>query len=76
MLITLAETAAKVLTPSPDAKKMFEAIISRIETKQKMGPDKHTVKRLMDMGFSEAQVRHALFIKRCGNSSLQNSLTG
>lgn len=64
VLITLAETAAKVLTPSPDAKKTFEAIISRIETKQKMGPDKHAMKRLMDMGFSEAQVKHALFIKR------------
>lgn len=64
VLITLAETAAKVLTPSPDAKKIFGAIVSRIETKQKMGPDKQTVKRLMDMGFSEAQVKHALFIKR------------
>lgn len=46
----------------PNSKTIFQDISSRIE--QKMEPDKEAIKKLISLGFTEAQAKHALQLKR------------
>lgn len=64
ILISLVEVAAQLLTSRPDADQIFNSIVDRLETRDKIVPDPHSVRNLMEMGFSEEKVILALQLKR------------
>ncbi|XP_075212310.1 kip1 ubiquitination-promoting complex subunit 2 isoform X2 [Lycorma delicatula] len=64
ILISLVEVAAQLLTVRPDADEVFASITDRLETRDKIVPDKNAVRNLMEMGFSEEKVILALRLKR------------
>lgn len=64
ILISLVEVSAQLLAVRPDADEIFESIAERLETRDKIVPDKNAIKNLVEMGFSEEKVILALRLKR------------
>lgn len=64
VLYSLVEASARILSKSPDAEILFDEIAARINAKTKKEIDKNAIKTLKDLGFTEAQAKYALRLKR------------
>ncbi|XP_063234805.1 ubiquitin-associated domain-containing protein 1 [Bacillus rossius redtenbacheri] len=60
ILISLVEASARILTPSPNADEVFALIRERLESRSSSEPDSHSLRQLVDMGFSEQLAAEAL----------------